>query len=354
VTVPAVVVGGGPAGAVAAATLAGAGMDVVVLAGTQARPLLGECLPAAAKPVLQQLGLWQAFQGAGHAPSPGIMSSWGQPGLGGRVAITDPYGPGWRLDRSRFDTMLLDLAMNAGAEVRRGVDVVGVTPHRGGVELRCRSAGGDHLLTPGFVVDASGRARRIAHALGGEVVHGDRLVGFATVIASESTDGRARVEAFPQGWWYSTAIDPSRHVVICFTDADLPAARLVRNPEGLAEMLATTSHLSDLAPAAGASSGVRAVAAGTSWLFKTSGPRWVAVGDAALAIDPLSGHGLLAAMVGAGRAAGAVGRRDLTYDRWITGRRVRHRAHQSAVYRLERRWPDGPFWIRRQRGSVSM
>jgi hypothetical protein len=33
---------------------------------------------------------------------------------------------------------------------------------------------------------------------------------------------------------------------------------------------------------------------------------------------------------------------------------VRHRAHQSAVYRLERRWPDGPFWIRRQRGSVSM
>ncbi len=304
-TVPAVVVGGGPAGAVAAATLAGVGMDVVVLAGTQTRPLLGERLPAAAKPVLQQLGLWQAFQGACHAPSPGIVSSWGQPGLGGRVAITDPYGPGWRLDRSRFDTMLLDLAMAAGADVRRGVDVVGVTPHRGSVELTCRRAGGEDVLTAGFVVDASGRARRIAHALGGEVVHGDHLVGFATVIAGGSTDSRSRVEAFPQGWWYSTAIDPSRHVVICFTDADLPAARLVRHPEGLAEMLATTSYFSDFAPGAGASSGVRAVAAGTSWLIKASGPRWVAVGDAALAIDPLSGHGLLAAMVGGGRAGGS-------------------------------------------------
>ena len=205
-------------------------------------------------------------------------------------------------------------------------------------------------MIAGFVVDATGRARRVAHALGAEVVHGDHLVGFAAVIAGDGTDGRARVEAFPQGWWYRTAIDPERHVVICFTDADLPAARLVRRPAGLAEMLAATSHLSDLAPAAGVSSGVRAVAAGTSWLVAASGPRWIAVGDAALAVDPLSGHGLLTAMVGAGRAVGAVCRHDHTYDRWITGRRVRHRAHQAAIYGLERRWPDAPFWTRRQRG----
>ena len=97
--------------------------------------------------------------------------------------------------------------------------------------LSWRGPSSEGVTTAGFVVDATGRARRVAHALGARVEHGDRLVGFATVLADPAAPGsRARVEAIRDGWLYTAAASSSRRVVICFTDPDLPVARLVRQP----------------------------------------------------------------------------------------------------------------------------
>jgi flavin-dependent dehydrogenase len=350
VTAPVVVVGGGPAGAVAAARLAGSGLDVVVVDAARPRARLGECLPASATPILQRLGAWAAFDADHHRPSPGITSSWGAGRLGGRVSMSDPYGAGWQVDRARFDAMLLDLAAASGAEVRRGATVVGVTAHRDGVDVRCRRHGAEEVLTAGLVVDGTGRARRVAHALGGRAVHGDRLVGFAAVATGGGIDERAGIESFPEGWWYRAPVAPGRCVVICFTDPDLPTARLLRRPGGMAELLAATRHFEDLAHPVGDSLDVRAVAAGTSWLAVPSGPRWFAVGDAASAVDPLSARGMLAAIAGGERVAATVAGRDHAYPAWVTAQRVRSRAEQAVVYRLEQRWKDQPFWARRRRG----
>jgi flavin-dependent dehydrogenase len=230
-----------------------------------------------------------------------------------------------------------------------GADVVGVTAHPSGVELAWRHDGIEEILSAALVVDATGRARRVAHRLGGRVVHADRLVAFTAVITGRGRDGRACVEAFPEGWWYSNALGPGRYVVICFTDPDLPSARLLRRPGGMAELLAETQHLNELAHPVGDAS-VRAIAAGTSWLVEPFGRRWVAVGDAAAAMDPLSAHGLAAAIVGGERAATTVAGYDRAYQAWVRGRRVRLRAEQAAVYRLERRWTEQPFWARRHCG----
>jgi glycine/D-amino acid oxidase-like deaminating enzyme len=74
-----VVLGGGPAGAAAAITLARAGRSVVVIEKSQyEQARIGETLPPAARLSLAGLKVWEPFLAAGHLPSPGVLSVWGE------------------------------------------------------------------------------------------------------------------------------------------------------------------------------------------------------------------------------------------------------------------------------------
>src|SRR4051794_39550814 len=98
------VVGTGPAGAVAAMLLAAAGVAVAVeperIEGHR-RANVGETLPPPARLTFARLGLEALLADAAHVASPGTVSSWG-----GEVRIADflfsPYGAGVHLDRRRF------------------------------------------------------------------------------------------------------------------------------------------------------------------------------------------------------------------------------------------------------------
>ena len=92
-------------------------------------------------------------------------------------------------------------------------------------------------------------------------------------------------------------------------------------------------------------------AAHSSWIEAASGPGWLAVGDAALACDPLSSQGLFNALYSALTAATAL-RRALAgdtgaltdYQRIIARVVDVYRDHLAAWYGLENRWPDQTFW----------
>ena len=94
-------------------------------------------------------------------------------------------------------------------------------------------------------------------------------------------------------------------------------------------------------------------AAHSAWSI-AGGPGWLAVGDAALACDPLSSQGLLNALY-SGRMAAAAIRRALIgdsgalddYTRAMVGVAAAYRANLAAWYAMEARWPDRPFWARR-------
>ena len=159
-----VVLGGGPAGAAAAITLARAGRSVVVIEKShyeQAR--IGETLPPAARPLLVRLAVWEPFLLAGHLPSPGVLSVWGDDELHETHFIFNPHGQGWHLDRQQFDTMLAQAASQAGAHLYCGAQVTSCLPLAvDRWQVAFTSGRRQHQLRATFLIDATGRAAVLA------------------------------------------------------------------------------------------------------------------------------------------------------------------------------------------------
>jgi flavin-dependent dehydrogenase len=100
----------------------------------------------------------------------------------------------------------------------------------------------------------------------------------------------------------------------------------------------------------------RVIAAHSSALIPAVGDGWLAAGDAALSIDPLSSQGLFHALytelAAAEEADQILSGDDAAYgDYAATLARIDEAYQQNleAWYQLERRWPDQEFWRRRSR-----
>jgi flavin-dependent dehydrogenase len=399
------VIGGGPAGALTARSLAQQGIAVVLLDQSDpAQPRnhfsIGEGLPPAAQEIMQTLGIWEDFVTAGHQPAYGNCSAWGSATLVDNDFLRHPYGRGWHLDRARFDSELRQLAVQAGVQLLQPAKVTGcrataigftIDYHDPRVPSSQRSFPSATLKVRA-VVDATGRASKIAQSLGATKIVDDRLMGFAQCWPTNDQDSRTLVEAVAEGWWYTALLPQQQRLAIYFTDPDLPAAKLARSITGWRQLLALTTHLSAIAGdfsnkvANGSANSLRenqlavsinsnrsqfadalvvdkerslaprSLAAGSARLLPPSNPSgWLAVGDAAAAFDPLSSQGIVCAMEGASRAASTLANyfhhnnKDFTaYNRWLTTLYFNYRHNYMVYYQLERRWPNSIFWQRRQ------
>jgi flavin-dependent dehydrogenase len=360
-----VVLGGGPAGAVAAITLVRAGRSVVVIEKSHyEQPRIGETLPPSARPLLVGLAVWEPFLAAGHIPSPGVLSVWGEEELYQTHFIFNPYGQGWHLDRERFDRMLAQAAKQAGARLYCGAEVTSCLPLAGdGWQVAFTSSGHQYQLRAAFLIDATGRAAVLARRQGAKRVNADRLVGLASVLVARSResdcpeiecDSCTLVEACADGWWYSAFLPGRRLMAAYMTDADL-----LRRHRGAWDAfwqarLQQTIHTRLRLCAFDLQAVPRVVAANSSRLDCVSGRSWLAVGDAAMAFDPLSSQGLVRALASGIRAGEALNGHfagDLgamrEYD--IAGNDVfrEYWRLRAVYYGREQRWPQSVFWKRR-------
>jgi len=93
-------------------------------------------------------------------------------------------------------------------------------------------------------------------------------------------------------------------------------------------------------------------------LGRVEADRWLAVGDAAAALDPLAAQGIYKALMDAADAtktiAAAVGRSEpppWRYSDRVAARFEDYLANRAHLYGLEQHWTSAPFWRQRAKGG---
>ena len=326
------VVGAGPSGAAAAIALARTGADVLMV-GPEKAPPAGtlELLSGHARHCLDTLGLTGAV--AARAPScAATVSRWGGPEFAEQSSVLDPAGPGWVVDRAWLDPVFLSAARAAGVRHLRA-RVAGAERDGHGWSLHCVDGVAARRISAPRVIVSSGRTGRVAARFGMRRMTGHRMVAMTTWLPGDPLrlGHRLLIDHAPGGWWYALPDTEGTSVVYC-TDADLlrpgtwhDAARHV----GWAETL-RARHRPVLR------------AAVTGRAVTVTGRGVTLVGDAALAVDPLSGRGLTLALETALMATRGEGE----YRDWLAEETRAHERQSRSVYGLVGA-DDLEFWRRR-------
>lgn len=348
VEVDVAVIGAGPAGAVASWVLALSGYKVTIIDPVPDTPRIGESLPGAARPLLRDLGLLPWLERSLPNACMGNRSAWGEEHLRNRDAIRDPYGPGWHLDRGRFDECLREAARSAGVQCRYE-RLERVSREKGGWSAQCSEGS----VSARWLIDASGRASILARRLGVRRVRDHGLVAVYAWADCEDRDRCTLIESMPSGWWYSAPLPDGRRIAALHTGADAAAA-IHGSEQSWLEHMDSTRHLRSLSQL-GQWGLPRTCDASGGRLQCWSGDGWLAVGDAALAFDPLSSRGIFNAIYTGMRGAQAV-RQALegqvgaiqAYVATLGSVREAYLQQLRYYYRSESRWTRHEFWRERR------
>lgn len=358
------VIGGGPAGSACATRLSCGGARVAIAEASEfSRFRIGETIAPTVRPLLSQLGIEGGDDWDWSAPSTGIAAAWGQPFSARLPSMLNPFGRGWRVDRKSFDRMLFEQARKAGATGFMRCRL-GTAERRG--DLWTFALNSPTRIVHGraqWVVAATGRRVSAPLAPGQSRLWLDQLFGVALIgqageLAKTRAPAPATVEAAPAGWWYSVAIPDGRLLTVFFTDADL----LPKGKRALGVFLKDQLARSPLTWA-GSEFARGCIERGqwTGFDARSSICRmvisdgWVAVGDALMASDPLSGRGVVEALASGMEVADCLLRpgqtRRAELPSWAASAAQRfneYRAERMVAYGMEMRWVDSVFWRRRR------
>jgi hypothetical protein len=133
----AVIVGGGPAGAVAGAYLARSGIrPLIVEKETFPRFAIGESLLPCGNDILKDLGVWPELERGGFLKKYGADFTSGHAKRFNRYwfrsALGKDYEHTYQVERSAFDQILLDAARREGCEVLEAARVAEITSDANG------------------------------------------------------------------------------------------------------------------------------------------------------------------------------------------------------------------------------
>lgn len=331
------VLGAGPAGAAVALGLKRLGYGVQVVSewrrfaaveGVSQRVLDG----------LRQAGLPRALACAGLASPRRVQWNGDEQRLNQEFLI----------DRPAFDAAIREDLRAAGvALVEARVRVVEAVA--GGYRVQLESG---QVLHGEFLVEARGRQA----PLSGRRLRGPETLSLLNQWQEAPGRPASAVQSLADGWaWMARLADGRCYWQITLDAASSELPGKAQLPAWCAQRRAQSALVRELFGAEALQAANLHARSSTAILFEeASGADWLRVGDAAMAVDPLSGNGIFQSLSSALQAPAVIN----TLLQHPQRAELARRFHQQRVaqlflrfartgrdfYALERRWAEQPFW----------
>ncbi len=348
------VIGAGPAGSTIANRLARIGYRVWLLEATRfPRGHIGESLPASILPLFEELGVREEIEDAGFLRPRGAVVHWA-----GETRYRTDVGNGFQVDRARFDSILLRAAVRAGAKVSQ--------PARA-TKLKNAGAGEWHVtitegatarsFTTRFAVDATGRSGCLPSRKRWNL-QPPTLAISAYWKNVELTGEETLVEAAAEHWFWAAPLPDGTVNATVFVDPNCAETK-----PGLTERyceLLRESRLLSVCLRGERVTPLKSCTANASQVHEPVGEDWLKIGEAALALDPLSSQGVKNAIVSGLQGAAVVNtllnesnesdsrEAAISFCRDRLAENVSHHKRMSAIfYRQQAAHTPTSFWLAR-------
>jgi len=316
---------------------------------TRKQLALGETLPPSALPLLQSLGLLDLFESNSLHRTNGYHSAWGS------TAITDhnfffnsPFQYGLKINKQSLEQELEDLTSENILRFEK-MNTIRLSERGVTVEIQ------NDVIGAKCLVEATGRNRAVLKLLNVDSRECDQLTSYSCHLPRRvhpKITHNVFVESFEHGWGIVSGLSDEVQVMSLFSRQCVGIQKELKDYSCWPAILSETAHLRDFLYDG---AGIKVVGgdAGSSRAAKLAGKCWLATGDAAIAFDPLSSHGITNAVYTAHRAAEAIthylsdthAKHFRQYADSLSAIFATYLGTRHDLYRRERRWPRAAFWI---------
>ncbi len=347
------VVGAGPAGSVFAARMAQLGHEVRLIERERfPRSRLGESLSPGVEPLLRSARLETALDAQALTRVRNVWVNWGD----GLRLREDPREQGLIVDRGAFDLGLVEGARSHGVKVLQPARVVGRRQSGGRWRLAIDIDGRRETLEADFLADAGGRSAASGRP---RVSTGAPTLAIYAYWRGARLPTTPRIEAGEEAWFWGVPLPNGTYNALAFVDPKAFRAARGALERRFLERLAGSMVLEDCRESERIGP-VQAIDATPYLASDCVGRNAIRLGDAALAIDPISSSGVQKAIQSAlsgAVVANTLLRRPDTADPSIDF----YRAQLSNASERHRRWAadhygtvaanrGGQFWVERSTG----
>ncbi|MEM9821349.1 MAG: FAD-dependent monooxygenase [Bacteroidota bacterium] len=357
-----VIVGKGIAALVLATLLQRGGHDFVLL-DRQAKVKafdLAETLPPSALPLLQNIGLLQLFQQHCIRKTNGYHSVWGSERLKDHnFYFHRPFRHGLKVHKAR---LLEQLEKQGQFRTFTYKHLLEVQSTQEGAQLTYQYKGKVRQLKAHVLIDATGRNRALLKWLNISTLDYDTSCAFSVHLPRKRHPRIKHdvfVESFQEGWGLISGLNEAQNILSIYTNAQSPIFRKASAYPNWPNILQNTQYLKYFL-VEDPTIKVRGKKSNSSKPQQIAGQNWLAVGDAALAFDPLSSHGISNALYTAMCADQLIplhlqNPATNPFKEYAQSMEEIFRAYLKSkrmLYQSEGRWSDAPFWENAREESI--
>jgi flavin-dependent dehydrogenase len=310
----------------------------------------GETLPPSAMPLLYKLGLLALFEENSYRKTYGYHSCWGSD------RVTDinfyhhnPYKHGLKIDKQKILHALEETTQAEVISYKKSFEVLWDDTSISGLVLDTNIQ-----INGNYFVDATGRNRALLKKLQISSVAYDNLLSFSCHLSKVKHPKLVHgvcVESFEYGWGIVSALNEDQNVASIFTTKESAIHKELTQYSLWKKTLASTKYLKDFLTDE-VDSKVMGGNSNSSKPQKIAEHNWLALGDAAIAFDPLSSHGitnaLYTAMIAADTIKSSIEKKQSdaieNYNDTLHKIFDQYLQSKNRLYVGETRWKEAPFW----------